>query len=190
MVLLGVVLGRFLAVLPDPQISEEPSASPVESPSPVPSMIPYDGSVRLVWPDRVMGECQAGTGHDVPGHLIDGDPDTIWRCAGSGVGATLTFVFDSETQIVGVRMVNGNTVGDDRFLLERRIVSVRWDFPDGSWLMQGLAASDPNAQELRIPPITVQGPVTLTVQASTIAGDPSPIYDAVSISSLDFLTGV
>lgn len=188
--LIGVLLGRIAIGLTDTGAppngpSEQPSQT---SPAPVPSMIPYDGSVRLAWPDRVNGECRAGTGHDLPGHLLDGDPDTIWRCAGTGVGASLTFSFDAPTELVGVRVINGNTVGEDRFLLERRILSVHWEFPDGSWLVQGFAANDRSPQEIRFPPITVEGPVTLTVQGSTIAGDPSPIFDAISIASLDFLT--
>lgn len=187
--ILGAVLGRISTGTPAPvpEPTESPTATQAVSTTAPPRNVPYDGPVVPVWPDRVSAECRAGSGHDVAANLLDGDPDTIWRCAGTGVGASLTFTFDTETELVGARVINGNIV-EDRFLRERRILSLRWDFPDGSWLLQGFAANDRTQQEIRFPPITVEGSVKLTVQSSTIAGDPSPIYDAVSISELDFLT--
>lgn len=149
--------------------------------------MPYDGPVRVVPATRVTGTCDGGTGHDVPANLLDDDPDTIWRCAGSGVGAELAFTFEEGTRLVGVRLVNGNTVAENRFLEERRILRILWEFPEGEWVVQGFAANDPTPQEIRFPPVDITGPVRMTVEASTIAGDTAPTFDAITISSLAFL---
>lgn len=189
----GLAIGRVAADESGPEPTAPISPTDVEtSATPTPTglstTVPYDGAVRVVPASRVTGKCEGGTGHDVPANLLDGDPDTIWRCAGSGVGAQLTFLFEEDTQLVGVRLVNGDTVAENRFLEERRIVRVKWEFPEGEWVVQGFAANDPTPQEIRFPPVAITGPVTMTVEASTIAGDTAPTFDAISISSLAFLS--
>lgn len=190
--LAGLAIGRVAAG----ESGEEPTSqtSPTQmdtSPTPTPTglstTVPYDGPVRVVPATRVTGTCDGGTGHDVPANLLDDDPDTIWRCAGSGVGAELAFTFEEGTRLVGVRLVNGNTVAENRFLEERRILRILWEFPEGEWVVQGFAANDPTPQEIRFPPVDITGPVRMTVEASTIAGDTAPTFDAITISSLAFL---
>lgn len=190
--LVGLAIGRVATSTDEPPVVDPPPPSVQESPgnSELSTTAPYDGPVQSVQAIDVHGRCEGGTGHDVPENLIDDSPGTIWRCAGSGAGAQLTFSFAEDTRLVGVRLVNGNTVGEERYLNERRISSVRWTFSDGSWLVQGLAANDPMAQEIRFPPVEVDGPVVMTVESSTIAGDPSPTFDAVSITSLEFLSNI
>lgn len=191
--LAGLAVGRVAAdeSLPEPSApishTDDVETSATPTPTGLSTTVPYDGAVRVVAATRVTGVCEGGTGHDVPANLLDGDPDTIWRCAGSGVGAQLTFMFEEDTRLVGVRLVNGDTVAENRFLEERRILRVKWEFPEGEWVVQGFAANDPTPQEIRFPPVTITGPVTLTVEASTIAGDTAPTFDAISISSLAFL---
>ncbi len=191
--LAGLAIGRVTGGqdVADPVIDTSPTemtTTPTPTPTELSTTVPYDGAVRIVPATRVAGVCEGGTGHDVPGNLLDEDPDTIWRCAGSGVGAQLTFTFEEGTRLVGVRLQNGNTVAENRFVEERRIVRVLWEFPEGEWVVQGFAANDRSPQEFRFPPVDVTGPVRMTVEASTIAGDTAPTYDAISISSLAFLS--
>lgn len=188
--LLGVAIGAVgHRTIPEPgrdMVTATPEVT-VSSQDSSEGVVPYDGPTQVVSPSKIRGTCDSGTGHDVPEHLLDDDPTTIWRCAGAGIGASLSFEFDEDIRLVGMRLVNGNTAGEGRFVEERRITSVRWDLPDSSWVMQSFAANDPNPQEIRIPAVDIDGPLTLTVATSTLAGDPAASYDAISISSVEFL---
>lgn len=111
------------------------------------------------------------------------------------MGESIAFVLPTGEELVGVRLVNGNTSSYDRYLAERRILSVKWEFSDGSWVVQPLAANDREPQEFRFPPTTVTGPVVMTVMDATMTGNlgerdednMAGVNDAVSISSLQFL---
>lgn len=123
---------------------------------------------------------------DAPAALLDSDPSTIWRCRGDGSGELITFSFAAPVRLVGIRLINGNTVWTNRYLAERRITALRWTFSDGSYFDQGLAANDRAPQEVRFPEIYTSA-VTMQVLSSTLPGDDSTLADAVSISSLEFL---
>lgn len=166
---------------PPPSVSATPSQS--HDPD---AFAPYDGSVVTVQALAADGECLEGGGTSAAQALIDSDESTIWRCRGDGVGETVTVTFPSRRTLVGLRVINGNTVWTDRYLSERRITGIRWTFSDGSFFEQGLAANDRSPQEVRFPE-TVTDSITFTILAATIPGDSVLSADAVSISALEFL---
>ena len=102
-------------------------------------------------------------------------------------GEMITFTLEEGEELVGVRLVNGNTISPERYKAERRILSVKWTFSDGSWAVQGLSANDRQPQEVRFPPVTIAGDVTMTVLDATVAGEATDTNDSVSISSMEFL---
>lgn len=200
--LLGFGVGKLVTLQgegippPEPTVSSA-SATPSAIPSPESTLAPWDGPVRVIPALNATGKCLDGMGisTDLPVNLVDDDPNSQWRCTGAGVGETITFELEEGEEVVGVRLVNGNTASYDRYLAERRLLSVKWEFSDGSWVVQPLAANDRGPQEVRFPPTTVSGPVTMTVLDATVPGDTSSqdedatvgLNDAVSISSLQFL---
>ena len=157
------------------------AASPSTTPTPSLAasggldLTPYDGQVRPVMATDAKGQCsQGGTGLAIT--LLDSRPDTIWRCQGAGVG---------ETELVGVRIVNGDVTGQ-AYLAGRRIMEVRWTFADGSWAVQPLEANHPADQEVRFPPVTTSS-VLLTVLSSTEPGESGTDNNAIAISRVEFL---
>ena len=166
---------------------------PPGTPSVVPSLEatlgPYSGPVRVIPMLEATGQCRAVLTPDTdpPSNLLDDDPDSRWSCRGPGVGETITFALEPGQMVVGVRLINGNTSSPERYLAERRILSVKWTFSDGRWVVQGLAANNRQPQEVRFPPTDSAGPVTMTVLDATVAGESTTENDAVSISSVEFL---
>ena len=176
----------------------DPTPVVTVSPPPTPSLtstgtsaddglVAYTDAVVVTPALTAAGACLNDVSRDTPEMLLDNDPGTIWRCHGQGVGEMVSFTFSGRRPLVGVRLVNGNTAWADRYLQERRIVALRWEFDDGSFFVQGLAANNRNPQEVRFPPVTATG-VTLTVLEVTEPGEEGVHVDAVSISSLEFLT--
>lgn len=191
--LLGFGVGRLLLLEPGgpgtvtltPSATGQPTAS--STASPVTTLVPYDGAVAVVPALAAQGQCEAAPSREQPSNLLDEDPETFWRCRGAGVGETITFTLDPASPVVGVRLVNGNTVWPDRYIAERRILAIKWTFEDGSWVVQGLAANDRQPQEVRFPPVN-SATVTMEVVSATVPGGTEDLADAVSIASLDFLT--
>ncbi|WP_147453950.1 NADase-type glycan-binding domain-containing protein [Tessaracoccus antarcticus] len=192
--LLGFGVGKLVVVQGGgPAAPEVTVGSPTMTATVMPSadatLVPWDGPVRDVPALAAEGRCLSGTGFspDPPSNLVDDDPGSLWRCWGSGTGETITFTLEPEVVLVGVRLINGNTVSTARYLAERRILTVKWTFSDGSWVVQPLAANDRQFQEVRFPPTTISGDVTMTVLDATVPGETSEKNDAVSISALEFL---
>lgn len=196
--LLGFGMGRIAAmnagspgtpaqtVSPTVQTSE-PGPTTSGPTSPMPTLVPHDGPVSTLSVLDASGLCLEGVTPQEPANLIDANPSTFWRCAGAGVGESIRFSIDPDSTVVGLRIVNGNTVWSGRYLDERRILSIRWEFSDGSWFVQGLAANDPMPQEVRFPPVTGVDEISLSIVDATVPGSTDPQDNAVSISSLDFL---
>lgn len=184
-------VGRLWVFPPEEQPRPEPapslSVSAMPSPSASPDVLaPYDGAVTAVQAIAAEGRCVEGGSRDAPLALVDNNGETIWRCRGDGAEQSVTVRFPGVRTLVGLRVVNGNTVWTDRYLAERRILTIRWTFADGSFFEQGLAANDRTPQEVRFPE-TDTDRVTLTILESTAPGGTSVSMDAVSISALDFL---
>ncbi len=200
--LLGFGVGKLVTLQSAATPAPEPTVSSVSTtasamPSPKSTLAPWSGPVRIIPALDATGRCLEGMGDsaDPPANLIDDDAKSQWRCTGPGVGETISFELPEGEDLVGVRLVNGNTVSSDRYLAERRILSLKWEFSDGSWVVQPLAANDREPQEFRFPPTTISGPVIMTVVDATVTGDSAGQdeddkvghNDAVSISSLHFL---
>lgn len=181
---LAFLIGRLLIF--KPEVPVEPAPPPVTAgfETPAENFAPHDGQVTTVAATGAYGQCLLESGRNTAAGLIDDDPGTIWRCEGDGVGDSITFTFEQGTSLVGVRLTNGNTVWPDSYAAERRLLSVEWRFPDGSFFVQGLAANKAELQEVRFPAM-VTGSVTMTVLASTDPGESG--VDAVSIGMLEFL---
>lgn len=190
-VLLAFAVGRlfFFRGNQDPMVTVSPAPLPTATTSAPPSTagVPYSDAVVVANVLAAEGQCLEGGTRDTPAMLIDDDSGTLWRCNGEGVGEQVTFTFSGRRPLVGVRVVNGNTAWSDRYLTERRILSIRWEFDDGSFFVQGLAANNRNPQEVRFPPLAATG-VTMTVLDATAPGDGEANADAVSLSSVEFLT--
>lgn len=189
--LLGFGVGKLVVVQPEaphPEISVgAPTAAPTTLPSAESTLAPWNGPVEILPMLSATGSCQDTISLEPPSNLLDDDPTSVWRCRGAGAGESITFTLEPGQAVVGVRLVNGYGVSQERYVAERRIVSVKWTFSDGSWLVQGLAANDRQLQEVRFPPTTIAGDITMTVVDATVPGVADKTKDAVSISSLEFL---
>ncbi|MDO5736912.1 MAG: hypothetical protein Q4P15_10605 [Propionibacteriaceae bacterium] len=190
--LLGFVVGKFVAVQSDvpepPEVTaSSTTASAAASPTADATLAPWSGPVSAVPIQSAEGRCQDTISVNPPSNLLDNDPSSVWSCRGAGAGESITFSLGDDEVVVGVRLVNGNTISPERYLAERRILSVKWTFSDGSWALQGLAANDREPQEIRFPPTKIRGDITMTVMDATVPGETDSSKDAVSISSLQFL---
>lgn len=190
--LLGFGVGKLVTVQSDTPLTPEVTDGPVSATaSPEPSsdstLAPWSGPVESVPVLSAGGRCQDTVSVNPPSNLLDDDPSSVWSCRGAGAGETINFTLPKGEVVVGVRLVNGNTISPERYLAERRILSLKWTFSDGSWLTQGLSANDREPQEIRFPPTTISGDVTMTVLDATVPGEANKTKDAVSISSLKFL---
>lgn len=188
-VLVAFTVGRVFLFPPESPVVE---VSPAPSPSalrttPSDEFVAYSGPVITVPALTATGTCPEEGDGERARSLIDADPASIWRCAGDGLGEQLEFTFTGRQPLVGVRVVNGNTAWSGRYLQERRVLTLRWEFDDGSFFLQGLAASNPNPQEVRFPPLSATS-VTVTVEASTSPGEQWQEFDAISISAVEFLS--
>ena len=176
-----------------------------QSPVPVvtrtgPARQPWNGSTAALLASGAVASCTAPPSVDGSGqfvsyavdNVLDDERGTAWRCNGEAKGSTLTFTFRSGSVLVGVGVVNGyaKTVGKTSLYDQyRRVVSVRWDMPDGTWFVQNLSENSLMVQQLMIPEVRVDGPVRMTILATTPPGQRGDVSrDAVLVSTVQFLT--
>ncbi|WP_022911118.1 NADase-type glycan-binding domain-containing protein [Aestuariimicrobium kwangyangense] len=174
--------------------------TPSTSASPV--VAPWAGPTAPLKADTVSASCTAPDATDADGRrvtypaaaVLDDNPDTAWRCNGDGLGQSLTFTFPNGSVLVGVGLQNGyvKTAGKDQLYDQyRKVTRVRWTMADGSWFVQSLSDNNPSVQQVLIPPTTLTGRVTLTIEASTRPGRVGEATrDAVLLSSVSFQTKV
>lgn len=209
----GVSTGQLLrertdGVLPAPTSSQStsgavsvtPSATTVGSPTPPPQ--PWEGPTTVLTASGVRATCTAPPANDAAGvmvgyeaeNVLDDDPSTAWRCNGDGEGEELTFTFPAGSTLVGVGVVNGYakvSAGEQLYEQYRRVLAVEWRMPDGSWFSQSLADNTTGVQQVSIPPITVEGPVVMTVVTTSDPGQAGvATRDAVLVSQVQFLAKV
>ena len=160
-------VGRLWVFPPEEQPRPEPapslSVSAMPSPSASPDVLaPYDGAVTAVQAIAAEGRCVEGGSRDAAagaGRQQRRDDLAVSRRRRR---AERHGALPGVRTLVGLRVVNGNTVWTDRYLAERRILTIRWTFADGSFFEQGLAANDRTPQEVRFPE-TDTDRVTLTI---------------------------
>lgn len=181
----GFVGARMLLnrAAPGAQPSPVQSVTVTPSPSPTDRISIYDGPTTAVQPVDASTTCV----DDGALRLLEGEASAVWRCEGDGVGERLRFSFESGQKLSGVRIVGGDNTNLERFTSERRILSIRWHFSDGSWFDQGLPSNDATAQEVAFPIVRASG-VELEILGSTLPGNPDrDDTDVVTISELRFL---
>lgn len=202
----GVAIGRHLVPaqnhVADGSAAPAPVASPGSSSAAEPSQDagPWLGAAKRVQAISVEASCTATAkpghdGKDVPSdasRLLDGDPNTGWRCDGDAVGQTLTFTLPPGTRVVGVRMTNGYTKtvdGTELYPQYRRVSRVTWRLPDQSsaWFVQDLADAKQQLQEIRIPESPADGGLQMTIDRVTEAGQEAATRDAVVLTEVEFL---
>jgi serine/threonine-protein kinase len=123
---------------------------------------------------------RAPDGLDASGHTIsynetnavDGLTETAWRVPGNGVGTVLTIANSGGSRITRVGLLPGyakidDTDGTNRFTQNRRVVSVRWTFRDGSSVVQSFQDA-PRLQMIDVD--APAGPVALEILSSTAHG--------------------
>ena len=158
--------------------------------------MPYQGKVKAISGVKATASCVSdpavGSRHELvrydAKYVVDDKPETAWRCNGSGEGQQITLTLPHPSRIVGVGMINGyaKVFGNvDLYPQYRRVRTVRWTMPDGTWFNQDFTDDDQDLQKVMIAPRTVKGDITLTIIASTQPGSlGEPTRDSVLISSV------
>lgn len=113
-------------------------------------------------------------------NVLDGLPDTAWRCPGSAVGRTLRLALAGPTEVTSIGLLPGYakvdpTDGTNRFFQNRRVTAVRYHFDDGTTVDQTFADT----------PTTQTVPVSATTSAIVIeilstTGDGGRDFTAIS----------
>lgn len=196
--MVGLATGELIRHLGQPGVTKNSAAVTPLTPGTSEAPLPWQGPTKMVRAGSVTSSCAAPASEDKDGNelshqpemAIDGLPRTAWRCNGDGLGQRLIFTFPRGTTLVGVGLVNGyaRTEGKESFYDQyRRITSVRWDLPDGSWFIQNLSDNNPALQTLMIPPTRVPGNVRLTILATSKPGRVGEVTrDAVLVSEVSF----
>lgn len=197
LVALVVVLLRVLAVdgadtdetATDPTSGQEPESAEPSDPSTPPERTGRATDVARTATYAVPSTAPPTTDFDgqlasyVAAHLHDGQPSTTWRMAGDGTGKAITINLRRPTVVTRVGLVNGyakQVSGVDWYPNNRRILTARWGFDDGTTLEQSFAER-PDLQQLKVPAV-LTSTVTLTITSVTPpgAGDLGRDYTAIS----------
>ncbi|WCC80981.1 hypothetical protein O6R08_01550 [Cutibacterium equinum] len=192
----GLVLGTFITGSRDDTGAVNAAVPPASPASSVSAAMPYHGPGKPIRGLKATASCVADPAVDSEHHvvhydprlLVDDKPDTAWRCNGSGEGQQITLTLPQSSRIVGVGMINGyaKVYGDvDLYPQYRRVRTVRWTLPDGTWFNQDFTDDDESIQKVMISPHAVRGDITVTIVATTehgLLGEPT--RDAVLISTI------
>ena len=130
---------------------------------------------------------------DLDGRLVpytaaqmhDGIPATAWRMAGDGSGAVITITLRRPTVVSRVGLINGyakQVSGVNWYPNNRRILTARWGFDDGTTLEQTFAVQ-PDVQRVEVPAV-LTSTVTLTISSVTPPGAGVLGRDYTAISEL------
>jgi len=153
----------------------------------------YRGQLNPVTPAGVDASCTSrptqnadgGTTRYDAGLVLDGNPETAWRCPGPAVGERLTIRFDQPTAVAELAIVNGYAKGrlgsgGDQYRKNRRVERVRYIFDGDRWVDQQLDPTDRSTQTIRIP-ATTTGRIIVEIREVS-PGE----RDATAISELTF----
>ncbi|MGD7734032.1 NADase-type glycan-binding domain-containing protein [Propionibacteriaceae bacterium G57] len=176
------------------------SSTGVASSNGATALSPWTGATRPLAVQKASATCTVPDGPDASGdwttygvgNLLDNNLGSAWRCNGDGVGQRIVFAFAPDTELVGVGIVNGYAKQASTVSLYdqyRRVVTVRWDLPNGSWFIQQLSENSQMVQQLRIPPTVLSGPLQLTIQQTSAPGVSNDTSrNAVLLSTVTFYT--
>jgi hypothetical protein len=151
------------------------------------------GSLR---PEFVSAGCQALPGEDSVGNTItyepaltlDGVPGTAWRCPGAAGGQRVAFDFGREVTLTSVGLIPGYAKvdpfdGTDRFLENRTVTRVVWEFDDGTRQVQTFSPPRPALDQF-----VLEAPVTTrqVVLEIVTTGNDTAVRDFTAISEVAF----
>ncbi|MFL6140692.1 MAG: NADase-type glycan-binding domain-containing protein [Labedaea sp.] len=144
--------------------------------------------------------CTSPPSHDAGGNptsyeaqkVIDGRPDTAWRCDGNGVGQQLRLTFGGTVTLTHIGVIPGLAKVDpydatDRYAQNRRVSAVRYTFDDGRTIDQNFDTSISNRsiQSISVPHVESSS-ITITISTSVAgsAQNNQPAVDKVAISEV------
>lgn len=124
----------------------------------------------------------------VGANLLDGIPETCWRMAGDGTGEEIVVTLPQETRLTEVGIVNGyakvdDGAGVDWYHGNRRVLTVEWEFDDGTTLTQDLGDTT-QLQTVDVDVRTTTVVVRLVAVSEPGTGPASRDYTAISDLSL------
>jgi hypothetical protein len=170
-------------------VSESPASS---SPSPPSTQATPPGPVTELRPTAVRADSTSPPSVDDSGqqvsydatNVVDGRADTAWRTAGDASGQSLYFDFGRPVDLATVGLIPGYAktdaaTGADRFVQNRRVVSVAWTADDGFSLVQDFR-DQRTLQTVAFDRTTTT--LTLTILATTAPGD----RDFTALSEAEF----
>ncbi|CUR53984.1 conserved hypothetical protein [metagenome] len=159
---------------------------------------PPEDPVELAASSRAEAPATAPPNLDVHGarvryvaaNMLDGTPSTAWRMTGDGTGRTLRFSLPGDVVVTSVGLINGYAKLDrdggrviSWYERNRRVLSVRWTFDDGSTVDQTLKRTRA-MQSLEVGPVRT-GSVRLTLlEVSAPAARNGRNYTPISEVSL------
>ncbi|HVK25252.1 MAG TPA: discoidin domain-containing protein [Actinokineospora sp.] len=182
----------------DPAMTPDRVAAGDWSPSPPAATSAGGGGTPIV--SSATATCSSPPGQDASGAMfsydaekvLDGRPDTAWRCDGDGSGQTLTLRFVATATVTELSVIPGFAKvdpydGTDRYTQGRRIAVVAIGFDDGTTFQVPLdaGAGSRAPQIVRFEPRRT-GSITVTV-VSSVPGSPvggKPPTDKIAISEL------
>lgn len=193
---------------PTASATPSPSATATLSPSPSPTTsavtgppgrirgIPYAGRLTAVSDGDISDVTASCTGDPTTNrdgtrvtydasNAVDGDPTTAWRCAGRGIGESLTITFDRPVTLGQIGIVNGYAktdpdTGADLYRQDRRVLRARWTTDGDRWVEERPDTSTDTLQTFRIPPTTTSQ-VVVQIRATS-----SGRRNIAAISELSF----
>jgi hypothetical protein len=147
-------------------------------PAPPSRQSPTSASASCVAPEGF--EADRSTVRYEAGNVLDGLPDTAWRCPGSAVGETLRVTLAGPTEVTSIGLLPGYakidpTDGTNRFFQNRRVTAVRYHFDDGSTVDQSFADT-PTTQTVSISAVTS----SIVIEILSTTGDGGRDFTAIS----------
>jgi hypothetical protein len=123
--------------------------------------------------------------HYRPRNVLDQDAATAWRVEGDGIGEALSFRWDRPVQLTWIGLLPGYAKrdpgdGTDRFRDNRRVLRVRYDFGDGTSVVQRFAERD----AVQWTPVRARTSSVVVVILETTRG---PRRDFTAVSEVAFL---
>ena len=143
----GLVLGTFITQSRDGTGAVKVAPTQASPAATISAAMPYQGPGRPIRGLKATASCVSDPAVDSEHHLVrydseyvvDDKPQTAWRCNGSGEGQQITLTMPRPSRIVGVGLINGyaKVYGDVNLYPQyRRVRTVRWTLPDGTWFDQ------------------------------------------------------
>ncbi|MGL4306643.1 MAG: discoidin domain-containing protein [Mycobacteriaceae bacterium] len=125
-----------------------------------------------------------------PEKAFDGDLTTAWRCVRSADSQKITFALGRKVTLSSVALVPGfaktDPDGSDRFMQNRKIIRVLWEFSDKTTVEQSISPS----RAMAVQPVNViTDSVTMTI-LETVQGEKVINNQGVSQDSFDSVVSV